>query len=555
MLRGIIHSWTRSSDAIVNAGRLKDALKPVPLAKLDERCMDGTRVDQINTIREWITDTQRPNIFLIYGSPGAGKSAISSTLAFEIPQKHHCTRFFFRRDEVDRRDPTLVWPTVAFELASGDRNMKKGIVDILETKMIRPHDANVKEQFEALIRVPLMNAGERRPVGPFVLILDALDECSQDAKQWPIFLQTLRTWSELPGPFKLIVTSRDDSTIHKTLDGVSERIQLLSGGDVDMTTSKEIEHFMVVRFAEISSQFPSLPSDWPGFRKIHELVDYAAGLFILAKTVVEWIDDGDPEGRLSKIKDNPGEAEANLDELYCQILTTATLRLRDTEPDDFTTALSAIVLAKDPLSRDDLKALFQFSDTLTELIMRKLTVVVSTQSSHLRVCHKSFSDFLLDRERSKAFTIDRERQSVAFANACLRHMNARLRFNMFNVKTSHCFNKDIPDYDAIYHSIPDSLIHSSYYWAEYLEGLLAKPSHGLSELTELESFLHEHMLHWFELLSLKGAVHLAPRLLILASKHIRVSSHHNRFTNLSHFYLRTVTGLYRNLLWMAVDLL
>ena len=512
-------------------------------------------MDQLTTIQEWIADTQRANIFLIYGSPGAGKTTISSTLAFELSREHHCTRFFFQRDEANRRDPTLVWPTVAFELASGDHNMMEGIVDILGTKMTRPHDANVEEQFEALIKGPLMNAGGRWPVKPFILILDALDECLQD-EQWPKFLQTLKSWSKLSRSFKLVVTSRDDPIIHEMLDGDSEKIQLLSGVDVDTTTSKDIERFMVARFEEISSRFPSsLCSSWPGSHKIQDLVDHAAGLFILAKTMLQWIGDGDPEDRLSQIGDNLGEAGANLDKLYCQILATATHRLRGTEFNGFTTALSAIVLAKDPLSRDDLKALFQFSDTLTELIMRKLTVVVSTQSSLLRVCHKSFSDFLLDHERSEDFTIDRETQSVAFANACLRHMNARLKFNMFDVKTSHCFNKDIPHHDEICLSIPTPLIHSSYHWAEYLEGLVAKPSHDLTKLTELECFLHEHMLHWFEVLSLKGAVRLAPRLLILASKYIRVSSCHNEFTNLSYLYFRVVTELYRNSPWMVVDLL
>ena len=522
--------------------------------------MDGTRVDQLTTIREWITDTQRRNIFLIYGNPGAGKSAIASTLTFEIPQKHHCTQFFFQRDVADRRDPTLVWPTIAFELASGHRDMTKGIVDMLRTKMTRPHGANVMEQFEALIREPLMNTIERRPVAPFILILDALDECSQDAQQWPIFLQTLRRWSELPRSFKLIITSRDDSTIHETLDDVSERIQLLSGVDVDTTTSKDIERFMVAGFEEISSQFsPSLSPSWPGSPKIQELVDYTGGLFILATIILEWIGVFNPNGRLSQIQigDNSGEAEANLDEFYRQRLTTATLDLTDTEFDGVTTALSAIVLAKDPLSRDDLKSLFQFSDALMDLIMRTLAVVqvVSTQSPHLRVCHMSFSDFLLDPKRSKAFAIDHETQSVAFANACLRQMNAQLKFNMFNVETSHRFNKDIPHYDKICLSIPTSLIHSSYYWAEYLEGLLAKPSHGLAQLTELECFLHRHMLHWSEVLSLKKEIRLAPRLLILASKYIRVSFRHNRFTNSSYFYFRTVTGLYQNLPWMAADLL
>jgi len=55
--------------------------------------------------------------------------------------------------------------------------------------------------------------------------------------------------------------------------------------------------------------------------------------------------------------DNLGQVEVNLDESYRRILKTATLGLTNTELNVFAKTLSAIVLATDPVSQDDLKTL------------------------------------------------------------------------------------------------------------------------------------------------------------------------------------------------------
>jgi hypothetical protein len=71
--------------------------------------LSGTREGVINEIKSWLKDDNQPNILWIRGSPGAGKTTISSSIA----AKHRCARFFFQRDVASLRDPGFVWRTIA----------------------------------------------------------------------------------------------------------------------------------------------------------------------------------------------------------------------------------------------------------------------------------------------------------------------------------------------------------------------------------------------------------------------------------------------------------
>lgn len=68
MLHDVVNLRTCFLDASVNTSCFKDVLKLIPIIKLDKCSMDGTYVDQLAIIQEWITGTQRPNIFYIHGS-------------------------------------------------------------------------------------------------------------------------------------------------------------------------------------------------------------------------------------------------------------------------------------------------------------------------------------------------------------------------------------------------------------------------------------------------------------------------------------------------------
>jgi hypothetical protein len=503
---------------------LRDTLKLPQRGPLDARCMDGTRQNVLDTIDTWLTDVSKPNVLWIRGSPGAGKTTISSTIASRYP----CARFFFRRDVARLAGPMPVWRCVAYDLAEINVTLKANIIRVLKTRLKHPVDADVEEQFKHLIEGPLRSSPESSCSMGFVAVLDALDECSSDDKlQWESFLHSLRRWSCLPKVFKLVITSREHPDIRNALVDISQHVELPTGDGVDSGTSHDIQHFFTTEFAKIAKQYsPALPSDWPGPVKIAELTYCAAGLFLWAETVLSFIRDGDPEGRLLLISDKSREAGASVDNLYREILESAVHGLLEDEREILDTVLGAIVIAKDPLRYCDLQKLMRVPATMMQFIVGKLGPVISTSGSDgpLRACHKSFADFLLDDTRSASFAVDSATQSMNLARACLQQMNKELRFNILGLSTSHCFNGDIPDRESrINRAISTSLIHSSCYWAEYLGDRAGNGVHDHAVLGELKEFLYEHLLHWLEVLSLIQGVSSATQLLLRAGGWIVVS--------------------------------
>ena len=51
------------------------------------KCLDGTRVDLLQRIREWASSSDSPNIFLLTRIAGTGKSTIARTVAEEFKTK------------------------------------------------------------------------------------------------------------------------------------------------------------------------------------------------------------------------------------------------------------------------------------------------------------------------------------------------------------------------------------------------------------------------------------------------------------------------------------
>ncbi|EDR06816.1 uncharacterized protein LACBIDRAFT_299706 [Laccaria bicolor S238N-H82] len=498
-----------------NVQKWLQELKAPSHGKVRDRCMPGTRKDVLTLINTWVNDLNEPNIFWLSGSPGSGKTTIASTVVADFD----CLsgKFFFRRDEAELRDPDNLWRRIALDFSSGSSDFGKSITQALETQKADIRGLDISMQFEHLIVKPLQQVFGAA-VEPLLVVVDALDECDSYEKLLP----SLVSWSHLSKSLKLLITSRNYLKIQSRLRSVSVYHNLNTGHEVSAQTYDDLEKYFVARFSEANW----LPPKWPGPDKISFLVRKAAGLFVWAKSAMDFIlfDGGDPEERLNIISAHSGEGIDVVDILYHQIISVALQGLRKPEKTSLKLVLGSIIIAKNPLRIKDLTELLEVKDVLLNSMLGQLSPILSiSDAGYLRICHQSVADFLLDFEHSQDLWLDPRFYSFRFAWSCLKLLNAKLRFNFFDLKTSYILNKNIPELNDHLESIKSTALdHASYFWASYLQEDCDKILQ-LKVQEALGTFLMVHLLHWLEIMSLMGTVNHAAQLLLSTANWSKVS--------------------------------
>ena len=93
------------------------------------KCLEGTRVDLLQQIREWASSSDSPNIFLLTGIAGTGKSTVARTIAeeFKKEKKLGCYIFFERGKTDSSTITSTVIRTIAYHLARNNPVVAKFI--------------------------------------------------------------------------------------------------------------------------------------------------------------------------------------------------------------------------------------------------------------------------------------------------------------------------------------------------------------------------------------------------------------------------------------------
>jgi hypothetical protein len=513
------HVATPEEEEILKSIKPKDLDNDCP----HKPCLQGTRQDILAHINEWIADLDAPNVLWIKGYPGVGKSAIASTFASTLQQSGRLgSIFFFQRAKAASMTTRTLWRKVAVDLARRYPPTRRVLVDKIRTDEIDLSLLSIRVLFDILIREPLA-ASEHIPNNKLpVIVVDALDECgglkgtySEDRMT---FIQTLKLWPGIPKKFKLIVTSRDESDIGDAFLQIDHRsLEIFAGQRVTSTSSNDIRRFLQDRFSSISARWQSLPVEWPAPGIIDDLATKAEGLFIWAKTVIEFIGEGNPKNKLNQIL--KGHATNGIKGLYSHILDTSF-----SDPDEvtiraFRSIVGTIILAKTPLSASSVRQLLSIDKTMFEHICKGLRSVLDSKG-FLKFNHQSFVDFLLDDTVSDSkFLIKTEDGNQELALSCLRTMKEELRFNICELESSHVRNYDIPDLDIrIQAFIPQHLFYSCYYWMDHL----AKTRSDEKILEILRVFIYDLFLYWLEVLSVSESIDLARGMMASLTKWMKV---------------------------------
>jgi hypothetical protein len=527
--------------------RLLDRLSPVHSAVHDHAkaapsCLNDTRVELLAEIAGWMADPSAQPVYWLKGVAGTGKTAIAQSVASMADAKE-CRRligsfFFSRTGAVDRRNAAAVIPTLTYQLALKYEPFRPRLCDAIDSE---PDVSQKNLQVQA--KVLLSDAFDNVPCPfphPLVVVIDALDECDKQqgvegGKLVPVLLGAL--WS-LPFCVKIFITSRPESSIENMFSRADLRDHakgLALHRDIeDSVVRADIGRYLRYELDELAVDHPfiTVPPVFPSDDQFGALQDRAGALFIYARTALEFVKNPntDPRRQIELLlSTDPREAShgfGELDALYIHVVSQA-LKHSGIRPQAVRDVLASLVLLYENMPASALAALNSIKEEDCQAVVRSLASVILYDrefAEPIRPIHLSFSDFLLDRERSTDAYVANNvpAHHLRLAERCLQIMNEHLQMDICDIRDPSLFNTDVTDLKQRLDKVaPPHLRYACMFWHVHFE-LAGTVSAGA--VSHLEDFCAKHLLHWLELLSLLDKVPMVLTSMTPFLAHLRVSA-------------------------------
>ncbi len=359
-------------------------------------------------------------IIWVNGAAGSGKSAIGRSISERcLSLGTPITRFFFFRTDPTRNDLKHIAATLAYQLIETIPALESIIIPKIQRDALI-FNKSLETQFETLIFSSLIQLQESwTETKTVVFLLDGVDECIGHGEQAKLIRTITNFVMKQSFPMIVFFGSRAESQLCVEFRSpVLSDILLQFPLDTDYRADEDILLFLNDSFEKIKSthSFGSklCDSNWPAQGDIEEIMRKGSGQFIYASTAINFISlaDQNPVQQLKIVLDlNPPrilKPFAQLDTLYRHIFSqvvdieAASLVLGYTmftnEIFSFPLGIPTLRNAGDIMTIDEIKvALSALASVLT----------YDSKANTIRFLHASLPDFLVDRDRSQAYYIDR----------------------------------------------------------------------------------------------------------------------------------------------------
>ena len=407
---------------------LKKKLNPPEFSGNDRpHCLENTRLQTLQSIDEWVNAEGYPNVLLLIGAAGTGKSTIATTVAgkYQRSKQLGCHIFFLRGSS----DPGNVLESIVYSLAVYSQPIAESLVKQLGgSGHLGP--SNLKTKFDILIRETLStvvaDAGS-----PILIILDALDECGTPETRQSLINVFRDCLSTLPDNFRILITSRPDEDISPLISSPSYKIITL---DQHSDESKlNVYTYIKHQFDQMrSSERLKVPSDYEWDKSIQTLADSADGLFIWASTAVRFVSE-ERQFRYNCFQNLVSNAKLlDLGELYTTILVRA-LEWNEENKEIFKNIFSLILFAKRPLSDEEINEILDMDIDVTSNVLSYFRSLVRYEPGHpVTIYHTSFYDYLISCE-GRPWHVDPKMQKAHIASKCLERMRNVLKYNICGI--------------------------------------------------------------------------------------------------------------------------
>jgi len=408
---------------VISHGATHDSAERYPAGK----CHPGTREEIIKTILKWINDPSPSSDALwLYGSAGAGKSAIMQTIA-ELLREWHKERyagsFFFTSGKSGCDQGSALFCTLAYQIAIYVPGMREAVNNAMVADITLP-TKSMETQIQSLV-VESFNRCQFPPAHTPTILIDGLDECQGSDTQRAILKLVANAKTSAGVPLRFLIASRPEFWIRDEFDrqplfDITQRLELSNSRQASLDVKKYLED----GFAEIYDKnldiMAGVQRPWPPTKMIDRLVSDASGQFVYASTILKFVGTEfcDPQTQLDIIS-TPGPLHASafsdLDRLYTKILSAYPRRaslirvlgglLVDAQPSTIEKCfgvehgeLNMVLRATSSLlSREEEVIVDQDED---------LELIYGRKTPRISLCHRSFQEYLMDRNRSGEFAIN-----------------------------------------------------------------------------------------------------------------------------------------------------
>ncbi|TFK32006.1 hypothetical protein BDQ12DRAFT_617857, partial [Crucibulum laeve] len=367
------------------------------------RCHPDTRLEVIAKIEKWIEDSDNSPILWLNGPAGSGKSAISQTIAERCAANGKIiASFFFFRGAGRRSTIHHLIPTLAHQISTLNTDAKHILINTMSNEPNLHHEKSLHYQLNELLINPIWSTG--LDLSKVIIIIDALDECD-DKELISEFIETIVDICNTPNfqlPFRLFLTSRVEEHIQEQFykSTTQSVIKYLSLQNHDST--KDIEMYLENRLYLLYKSKPKMMYGiswpWPSKWHLEKLSRNAAGSFIIASTLVKFIEKerGHPNDNLQKAL----LMTDGLDPVYHQVITTAlqeNKKLPDKHLHILNRVLAVVGVAQQPLSITAMSVLLEKEAhhiVYMLLGLQAILLIPEKDNEPVKVFHTSLRDYL-----------------------------------------------------------------------------------------------------------------------------------------------------------------
>ena len=365
-------------------------------------CYPGTHEKVLHEIADWVDKPDpKKRILWVNGLGGTGKSTIAQTIIKRYKGSRIAATFFFLKGHADCGHADRLFTTLAWQMAKSIPETCRHIESVLNTQ--RPlHTKDLGAQFRHLfVEVFRRMPTKLRPEKSLVVI-DGIDELSPERQQTSLLtLIGDRLATPLAIPLRFIIFSRPEKHIERIfLRGNMSKVTRTLALD-KYAPKEDIRKYLTDKFHAIfTKRKVQLPSD----RDIDILVSLSWGQFIVASTVVSFIDDDDflPQEQLNVIKRLPLTEDSPftlIDQLYIHILSQQKeiMMLKD---------LFVLLIALGHPKLSIVSQRLGINEEQLRLKLHAVRALVHITDSSIGIYHRTLHDFFLDGQRSKKYYIN-----------------------------------------------------------------------------------------------------------------------------------------------------